>query len=61
MRITLGAAIRKQKILPGTGRWHAAGVAEGSRLSFGVVFGVKWDPSVSRFASATSPCRGGFK
>ena len=34
-------------ILPGTGRWRAEGVTEGSHLSAGAVQVRRWDPSVA--------------
>ena len=46
------------QILPGTGRCPAG--AEGSHLAAHATPIERRDPSVSRFASATSPCRGGF-
>ena len=46
------------QILPGTGRCPEG--AEGFHLAAHATPIERWDPSVSRFASATSPCRGGF-
>ena len=50
---------RVDQILPGTGRGTTRRVVEGD-CGLAQRGAVGRAPSVSRFAAATSPCRGGF-